>query len=181
MRLRGEQLRRLASEGGIAPEQLAQSIERTGLTGERASRAVINWMAGRDHPRCKATDIARLAQAVGANPRQIAQFTSEVKYHRGSTRKARLLADLIRGKRVGEALDLLSFSPKRAAVNMKKCLLAALADAQHFEADEDALVVAVSRVDEAPPIKRFRPKDRGRSHPILKPTSHITIGVEERA
>lgn len=181
MRLRGEQLKEHADRAGVSAGQLAEAVERTGLTGERAQRAVANWMAGRDHPRCKATDIARLAQAVGVAPREIAQFASQVKYHRGSTRKARLLADLIRGKKVGEALDLLSFSSKRAAVNMKKCLLSALADAQQYEADEDALVVVVSRVDEGPPIKRFRPKDRGRSHPILKQTSHISIGVEERA
>ncbi|MEL7471951.1 MAG: 50S ribosomal protein L22 [Planctomycetota bacterium] len=110
----------------------------------------------------------------------MARFTSEVRFHRGSTQKARLVADLVRGKTVDEALNALTFSHKRATVNIRKALDAAIADAEQADADVTSLVVAESRVDEGPPIKRFRPKDRGRAHPILKGTSHITIAVEER-
>lgn len=181
MRLRGDKLRELAAASGVSADQLAEAVERTGLEGDRAKRAVRNWLAGRDHPRCKAADIAKLAKAVNAQPKDIARFVSQVRYHRGSPRKAGLLVDLIRGRGVDDALNQLSFTPKRAAVNVRKALDAAIADAEQHQADITALVVAESRVDDAPRIKRFHPKDRGRAHPILKRLSHITVGVEERA
>lgn len=181
MRIRGDKLKQLAAARGVTAEQLAQAVERTGLQGPRALSAVRNWFMGRDHPRCKAADIAKLAQAIGAQPKDIARFVSQVKYHRGSPRKASLLINLIRGRKVDDALNQLAFTPKRAAVNIRKALNAAIADAEQFQADITALVVAESRVDDAPHIKRFQPKDRGRAHPILKRQSHITVGVEERA
>ncbi|MBX3375451.1 MAG: 50S ribosomal protein L22 [Phycisphaeraceae bacterium] len=138
-------------------------------------------MKGRDHPRCKAADIAKLAAAVGAAPKDIARFVSEVRHHRGSPRKAKLLVDLVRGKSVDEALNLLTFTTKRAAVNVKKALNAAIADAERAEADVTALYIVESRVDDGGMIKRFQPKDRGRAHPIEKRLSHITIGLEEKA
>ncbi|MDX2146929.1 MAG: 50S ribosomal protein L22 [Planctomycetota bacterium] len=110
----------------------------------------------------------------------VARFVSQVKYHRGSPRKARLLVDLVRGKQVDEALNLLRFTPKRAAIDVRKALDAAVADAELAEADVTRLVVAESRCDEGPVLKRFQPKDRGRAHAIIKRFSHITIGVEER-
>lgn len=181
MRLRGEHLKQLAAQRNVSREQLAQAIERTGLSGDRALSAIDNWMKGRDHPRCKATDIAKLAAAVGAAPKDIARFVSEVRHHRGSPRKAKLLVDLVRGKSVDEALNLLTFTTKRAAVNVKKALNAAIADAERAEADVTALYIVESRVDDGGMIKRFQPKDRGRAHPIEKRLSHITIGLEEKA
>ncbi|MEX2217887.1 MAG: 50S ribosomal protein L22 [Phycisphaerales bacterium] len=181
MRLRGDTLKHLAKQAGVSVEQLAQSVERTGLKGEHALSAVRNWTAGRDHPRCKATDVAKLAAAVGVAPRAIASFTSQVKYHRGSPRKAKLLVDLIRGRNVIEAENLLRFTTKRAAVDVLKALRAAVSDAQLAEADENALFVAESRIDSGPVIKRFQPKDRGRAHPIIKRMGHVTIAVHERA
>ena len=80
-----------------------------------------------------------------------------------------------------DALNVLKFSTKRAAVNVKKVLSAAIADAEQADADVTALYVSESHVNEGKVIKRFRPKDRGRAHAILKQTSHITISVEERA
>jgi large subunit ribosomal protein L22 len=87
---------------------------------------------------------------------------------------------MVRGRPVDEALNILAFTPKRAAVNIKKALSAAIADAEQAEADVTALYIAESRCDAAPQIKRFQPKDRGRAHPILKRSSHITISVQER-
>jgi large subunit ribosomal protein L22 len=181
VKLRGDTLKELAKKAGVAPEQLAQSIERTGLTGERAVSAVKNWMAGRDHPRCKATDVAKLAAAVGVAPKAIAAFRSEVRYHRGSPRKAKLLVDLIRGRNVIEAENLLRFTTKRAAVDVLKALRAAVSDAQLAEADETTLFVSESTVTDGPVIKRFQPKDRGRAHSILKRMGHVTVSVQERA
>jgi large subunit ribosomal protein L22 len=181
VRIQGDRLKRLAEQAGVSIEQLAESVSRTGLDGDRALSAIRNWMGGRDHPRCKAEDIAKLAAAVGAQPKDIARFVSEVSHHRGSPRKARLVADLIRGKSFEEADNLLRFSTKRAAVNVRKALMAAFAEADRAEADANMLFVVESRVDAGPTIKRFQPKDRGRAHQILKRTSHVTIGLEEKA
>ncbi len=180
MRVRGDQLKKLAAESGVSVEDLGAAVERTGLEGARAVSAVRNWMRGSDHPRCKASDIRRLAEALSVPVTAIARFTSEVRHHRGSTQKARLVADMIRGRSYIDADKVLMFSPKRASVNFQKALKAAAADAGEFGADSDRLVIAECRVDEGPQIKRFQPKDRGRAHPIIKQMSHITIGLEER-
>lgn len=180
MRLRGDKLKKLAARQGVSVEQLAQAVAQAGLDPDKAVSAIRNWMAGRDQPRCRAEHIAALAQVVGAQPAEIARFTSEVRFHRGSPRKAKLVADLVKGKPVDEALNALTFSPQRAAVNLRKALTAAIADAELADADVTELVVAESRVDGGPHIKRFQPKDRGRAHPILKRTSHLTISVQER-
>ncbi|MBL8763240.1 MAG: 50S ribosomal protein L22 [Phycisphaerae bacterium] len=137
-------------------------------------------MAGRDHPRCKATDVNKLAEALGVPPAEIARFTSLARFQRGSPRKVKLLVDLVRGKPVDVAMNLLTFTTKRAAVDVKKALSAALADAEQANADVTALVVADSRVDDGGMMKRFRSKDRGRAHKILKRMSNITIALEER-
>ena len=165
----------------MSPEELASAVARKGLRREQAVSAIRNWMRGNDHPRCKAEDIRALAGELGCQVSDLAMFTSVYKYHRGSPRKARLLADMIRGKSYLEAENMLTFTPKRAAVDVKKALLAAKAAAEEAEADVTALFVTESRVDEGPIMKRFQPKDRGRAHPIMKRMSHITIGVEERA
>lgn len=181
MRIHSARLKQYAAEQGVSVEALAGSVERTGLSGDRAVSAVRNWMRGSDHPRCRAEDVRRLAQALGRPAKELALFESQVRGTRGSTRKIRLVADLIRGKRVDEALNQLSFTTKRAAVDIKKCLQAAIADAEEAEADVTSLWVARSEVGEGMRLKRFQPKDRGRAHAIIKQTSHITVGVEERA
>ena len=101
------------------------------------------------------------------------------RYARISSRKARLVADMIRGRDVQDALNMLKFTPNRAAVMVSKVLTSAVANANENEADMDRLFVEQAFVDEGPTIKRWRPKDRGRAHPIMKRTSHITVVVEE--
>jgi large subunit ribosomal protein L22 len=180
VRIRANKLKQRAQDAGVTVEQLAAAIADDSFPVDRAVSAINNWMAGRDHPRCKAPIIAKLAAALKCEPKDIAAFTSQVRHHRGSPRKAGLIAALIRGKDVITAQDLLRFSTKKAAVNFRKCLNAAITDAELFGADTTALYVSESRVDHGPVIKRFQPKDRGRAHQILKPLSHITISVEER-
>lgn len=107
-------------------------------------------------------------------------FKSTFKYARISSRKIRLVADLIRDKPVGQALTALQFSKKRGAVMVRKTLQAAIAAADQAEADVRKLVVTEARVDEGPTLKRFQPKDRGRAHQILKRTSHIHVAVDEK-
>ena len=121
-----------------------------------------------------------LATAVGCLPKDISKFTSYVRNHRGSQKKAKLVVDMIRGKSLDEATQMLQFSTKRASVNINKALMAAQADAEQLGADIGELFVSEATVDRATHIKRFRPKDRGRAHPILKRTSHITVSVQER-
>ncbi|GAA3972483.1 50S ribosomal protein L22 [Allohahella marinimesophila] len=97
-----------------------------------------------------------------------------------SAQKARLVADLIRGKGVEEALDVLTFSPKKAAHIVKKVLESAIANAEHNEGlDVDELKVSTVFVDEGPVMKRIKPRAKGRADRILKRTCHITIKVAE--
>ena len=101
------------------------------------------------------------------------------KYARISSRKARLMADMIRGRPVQDALNVLKFAPHRAAGMVSKALTSAIANANENEADVDSLYVQQVCIDEGPSMRRFQPKDRGRAHPILKRSSHITVVVEE--
>src|SRR4051812_144473 len=119
----------MVSDKGIPLEQLAAAIARKGLSQERAGSALRNWMRGSDHPHCTAADVQTLARELGCRVSEIAMFTSIFKYHRGSPRKAKLLTDLIRGKSLDEARNLLTFTTKRAAVDVHKALMAAYADA----------------------------------------------------
>ena len=101
------------------------------------------------------------------------------RFARISPRKARLIVDMIRGRDVQDALNVLKFSPNRASVMVSQVLTSAIANANEQEADLDLLVVHEARVDPGPTIKRIRPKDRGRAHMILKRTSHISVVVEQ--
>ena len=106
-------------------------------------------------------------------------YTNVHRMARISPQKARLVTDLIRGKRYPDALNTLEMSKLRAAVLVKNALVAAYHNADQAEANVRSLVVSDARVDAGPTIKRFQPKDRGRSHKILKRTSHITVSVDE--
>ena len=101
------------------------------------------------------------------------------RYARISPRKARLIADMIRDREVQDALNVLKFMPNRASGMVAKVLTSAIASADEAEADMDNLYVSEARVDEGPTMKRFRPKDRGRAHPIMKRTSHIVVAVAQ--
>lgn len=97
-----------------------------------------------------------------------------------SAQKARLVANQIRGKRVEEALNILTFSPKEAAAIIKKVLNSAIANAEHNEgADIDELRVSTIFVDEGLTMKRIRPRAKGRADRICKRTCHITVKVAD--
>jgi large subunit ribosomal protein L22 len=103
------------------------------------------------------------------------------KYILISPYKARLVIDLIRGKKVDEALNILENTPKKAARIIKKVLLSAVANAENnYEMDADKLYVAAAYVNEGPRLKRVWPRAWGRASRILRRMSHITIEVEER-
>lgn len=97
-----------------------------------------------------------------------------------SAQKGRLVADLIRGKSVDQALNILAFSPKKGATIIKKVLESAIANAEHNDgADIDALVVKRIYVEKGAVLKRFTARAKGRGNRILKPTCHIFVTVGE--
>ena len=106
-------------------------------------------------------------------------YVSKWRFARITARKARLLTDLIRNKPVGEALDLLKFNKKRGAIMVAKVLKSAMANADEQEADLENLFVSKSFCDDGPIMKRFQPKDRGKSYSIFKRMCHITVEVDE--
>ena len=101
------------------------------------------------------------------------------RFARISARKARDIAEMIRGRDVQDAMNILKFMPHRAAAVIAKVLTSAVANADENEADTDKLYVREAHVDEGPTIKRWQEKDRGRAFTIRKRTSHITVVLEE--
>ena len=104
------------------------------------------------------------------------------RYVRVSPRKARLVIDMIRGRYVQDALDILRDSPKAVAEKIERIVRVAVADAENTEAveDVDALYVKEAYVDQGPTMKRFRPRAMGRATRIRKRTSHITVVLDEK-
>ena len=107
-----------------------------------------------------------------------------LKLARVSPRKARLVADLVRGREVGEALEILTFTRKKSAKFIKDLIESAVANAE-FKAkrdnstlDIDDLVIKTIYVDGGPTLRRFRPRARGMATPVLKRTSHITVVLD---
>lgn len=95
-----------------------------------------------------------------------------------SAQKGRLIADLVRGKRVEQALSILAFSPKKGAQVIKKVLESAIANAEHNDgADIDALKVRAIMVEQGTVLKRFTARAKGRGNRISKPTCHIYVTV----
>ena len=106
------------------------------------------------------------------------RVSAQHKNARISAQKARLVADLIRGKDVAQALNVLQFSPKKGAELIKKVLESAIANAEHNEgADIDALKVVTIFVDKGPSLKRFQARAKGRGNRIEKQTCHINVTV----
>jgi large subunit ribosomal protein L22 len=104
--------------------------------------------------------------------------SATAKYLRGSTRKARLVVQVIRGKPVEEAAALLRFMPQAAAVDVAKVLKSATANAENnLNLSADDLLVFDARADEGPTMKRWQPRAQGRAFPIHKPMTHITVTV----
>ncbi len=106
------------------------------------------------------------------------QVSAILRGTRLSSQKARLVADLVRGMPVDQALNILAFSPQKAAFTIKKVLESAIANAEHNEgADIDELKVKTIYVDQGATLKRFTARAKGRGNRISKPTCHITVTV----
>ena len=106
---------------------------------------------------------------------------AKLKYARLSPQKTRLVVDMVRGKGVQDALNILKFSPQKAAAVVSKLVSSAVANAeQKGVSDVDRLVVKTISVDQGPVLKRFIPRAQGRATKIRKPTSHITVILDEK-
>lgn len=103
------------------------------------------------------------------------------KWVRISPLRARLVANEVRGKSVDDAMVYLQFSKTKAAQQIRKTLGSAIANAENnFEMDVDSLVVSEITVDQGQKLRRMKPRSRGRADVIRRPTSHITVIVEEK-
>lgn len=99
---------------------------------------------------------------------------------RMSPRKMRIVANMVRGKRVDEAMGVLKMMPKKAASVIHKLLISAVANAEHQgQQDVDSLVIATCTVDAGPILKRWMPRAMGRANRVNHRTSHVTVSVDE--
>jgi len=106
---------------------------------------------------------------------------AKARFVRVSPRKARRVIDLVRGKSVSDALDILRWAPQAASEPVAKVIASAAANAQNNDGlDPATLVVATVYADEGPTAKRIRPRAQGRAYRIRRRTSHITVVVESR-
>lgn len=109
-----------------------------------------------------------------------------LRYARVSAQKARLVADLVRGMDVPDAIETLTFTRRKTAPMVRKLIESAVANAEHEAkrgndaVDVDTLFVKTIMVDQGPSLRRFRPRAQGRATPVLKKTSHITVVLGTR-
>jgi large subunit ribosomal protein L22 len=114
------------------------------------------------------------------------ESTATLRYVRVSARKARLVADLVRGKDVAEAIEMLTFVERKTAPVMRKLVESAVANAEQaaqrdqVDLDIDTLYIKTVLVDQGPALRRYRPRAQGRAGKILKKTAHITIQLASR-
>jgi large subunit ribosomal protein L22 len=180
--LSASKLKQFSEQRKVSVEQLAGQLARTGLDKQAAVSAVKNWQKGLFKPIPRGEDVRRLATALGVEANELRGWCSSYRYAPLSARKARLVTQLIAGRPVQDALDILKFTRKRAAEMVTKTLRAAIADADEQEADVDALYVSEARVDDAGiriGTKRWIAKDRGRAHPLRKTGCHIHVTVSQ--
>jgi len=175
-------LQELCRERQMDIEQLADRLAGARLNKKQAVAAIKNWQKGLFKPEPRADDIRRLAGALSVEVNDIADWRSSYRFAPISARKARLVTQLIVGRSVQDAMDILKFTRKRAAVMIDKVLRSAVADADEQQVDVDNLYVSSARVDDAGiriGTKRWMAKDRGRAHPIHKKACHIHITVTQ--
>ena len=180
--LSANKLKELCQQRQMDVEQLAGQLVRGGLDRGKAMAAVKNWQKGLFKPIPCTEDVRRLAGALSVDVNDLVDWRSSYRFAPISARKARLVTQLIVGRRVQDAMDTLKFTRKRAATIIDKVLKSAVANADEQQADVDDLYVSSARVDDAGVrigTKRWIPKDRGRAHPIRKKACHIHITVTQ--
>jgi large subunit ribosomal protein L22 len=109
------------------------------------------------------------------------EVTAKATRIRISPRKARLVVDMVRGKKVLDAIELMKFVPNRAATDVEKLLKSVAANAENnYDLDPEKLWIKANSADDAPQMRRFKPKSRGRVGRILRRSTHLTVIAEER-
>jgi large subunit ribosomal protein L22 len=177
-----EKLKEHSKKLQMDSEQLAGHLIKAGRNRREALAAVKNWQRGLFKPQPDVDDIRRLANAMSVDINDLADWRSSYRFAPISARKARLVAQLIAGRSVQDAMDILKYTRKRAATMMDKVLKSAVANADEQQADVDNLYICSARVDDAGVrigTKRWIAKDRGRAHPIRKKACHIHISVTQ--
>jgi large subunit ribosomal protein L22 len=112
--------------------------------------------------------------------------SATLRHVRVSARKARIVADLVRGKDVSEAIEMLAFVERKTAPFLRKLVESAVANAEHAaklgetDLDIDKLFIQSVMVDQGPNLRRYRPRAQGRAGKILKKTAHITVHLGQR-
>jgi large subunit ribosomal protein L22 len=180
--LSAAKLKKFCKQRQIGVEQLAEQIVRGGLDSREAAAAIRNWKKGLFRPLPRPDDVRQLAAALSVEQKNLVVWRSAYRFAPMSARKVRLITELIAGRSVQDAMDVLKFTKKRAATMVDKVLKAAVADADEQQAEVDNLYVSEARVDDAGiriGTKRWMPKDRGRAHPIRKTACHIYVTVAE--
>jgi len=180
--LSANKLTTLCRQRGVSIERLAEYLVRGGLNKKEAISAVKNWQKGLFKLEPRRDDIERLAGFLSVEVNDLVDWRSSYRFAPGSARKARLVAELIAGRGIQDAMDILKYTRKRAATMIDKVLRSAVAAADEQQADVDRLYISEVRVDDAGiriGTKRWIPKDRGRAHPIRKKACHIHITVTE--
>jgi large subunit ribosomal protein L22 len=174
--LSSKKLKAICKEKNIDAQTLASGL--SGYDEKKALTVVKNWLKGLYKPAPKSSDVADIASVLSVDKAEISAWKATYKYAPSSPRKARLVTQLINGRNAQDALDVLKFTPKRAAGFVKQVLQSAIASADEAEADIENLYVIEARVDGAGRrigTKGWIAKDRGRAHPIRKEASHIYV------
>jgi large subunit ribosomal protein L22 len=180
--LSADKLKKLCKKRRMSLSQLAERLVRGSVGRAEALAAVNNWQRGLMRPIPESEDIRRLASALSADVNDLVVWRSSYRYAPISAQKAMLITQMIAGRGVQEAMDILKFTSKRAASMVDKVLKTAVADADEQQADVESLFVSEARIDDAGVrigTKRWIPKDRGRAHPIRKKACHIHITVSQ--
>jgi ribosomal protein L22 len=147
---------------------------------KKAAPAKAPKKAGAKKAEAKAASKAKVAPAKAAPAKPVAApvVRASARYVRIAPRKARLIADQVRGLHIEKARALLQFSPRGAAQDIHKLIDSAAANAENnHELIGDEMRVASITVDEGPTLRRFRPRAQGRATPINKRTSHIAVAL----
>ena len=186
--LSSDKLTRCRKNAGMSVAELAEALTPSGLAMEKAQKrrkelksSLGNWERGLMRPRPSREDIETIAHALQVGRGDLVCWNAAHKFAPIAPRKVRLMAELIRGRSVQDALDVLKFANKRAAVFVDKVLRSAIASADEEEANVENLFVSEARVDEGGVrrgTRRWRPKDRGRAVSFTRLASHIHVSVD---
>ncbi len=178
--LSNEKLNSKLQDAKLSMEELGERLSNSRIKDPVS--AVKNWQRGLMKPSPRQADIDQLAQALDCESTDLMCWKASHMYAPIAPRKSRLVVDLVRNYPVQEAMDLLKFANKRAAVFVEQVLRSAVQNAvEQSEVDPDQLYISEARVDEGGVrrgTRRWRPKDRGRAVSWTRLASHIHITVD---